>query len=454
MLCVDDFTRFKLISFLKHKSDAAKKIGELVAVHITPAGIKIGIVRTDGGGEFEGEFQSLLKRLGIKREMTSPHTPQYDGVVERVLGLLRDKTVALLRGMTAGKSDHLWAEAMNYACEMSNRCTTTSFNPGVSPCELCVGHGPTFDHLIPFGTIGYLRRPKPEHMLAPRGAKCIMPGTDTTYPRRTFLVRDLTTGQVIMRQAIMWPLTADAGQGVSRNTVSKGGGTRHGYYSPRPKKTSDYTSSLGYREAISEEPESEQHEPKGAGGRKGAFELKRVDHETGVGFEPERATSEELEQEKAFMPKPEADETGNNSSNDESEREPDQGGQSGAHQEVPSAVRKLNDSFTGAPQPITQSRTRSGRDAASLQAPMRAVDVNHLPPEPTTLREAQTSPEWPNWQRALKSEMDGQLDRPVWEVAPRPKGKTVLGTKSIFKRKIGKDGRIEKYKCRFLAQEF
>ncbi|CAM9602327.1 unnamed protein product [Ascophyllum nodosum] len=50
--------------------------------------------------------------------------------------------------------------------------------------------------------------------------------------------------------------------------------------------------------------------------------------------------------------------------------------------------------------------------------------------------------------------MDGKLARQVWEVVPPPKGKTVLGTKTIFKRKIGKDGRIEKYKCRFVTQGF
>ena len=44
---------------------------------------------------------------------------------------------------------------------------------------------------------------------------------------------------------------------------------------------------------------------------------------------------------------------------------------------------------------------------------MRAVDVNHLPPEPTTLREAHASPEWPNWQRARKGKMDGHLARQV-----------------------------------------
>ena len=136
MLCVDDFTCFKFIRFLKHKSDAAKEIRKLLVEHIAPVGIKIGTVRTDGGGKFEGGLQSLLKKLGIKRETTPPHTPQYNDVVERALELLRYKTVALLQGMTAGKSDRLWAEAMNYACEISNRCMTTSLNPGVSLYKL------------------------------------------------------------------------------------------------------------------------------------------------------------------------------------------------------------------------------------------------------------------------------------------------------------------------------
>ena len=116
---------------------------------------------------------------------------------------------------------------------------------------------------------------------------------------------------------------------------------------------------------------------------------------------PAGATSEELEPEKTFVPEPEADESGGEDwFHDENEPELDQGGQSGAHQEVPAAMRKLYDSFTGAPQSIRQSRTRSGRNAASLQASMRAVGINYLPLESTTLREAQAFPEWPNWQRA------------------------------------------------------
>ena len=119
--------------------------------------------------------------------------------------------------------------------------------------------------------------------MSPRGAKCIVLDIDTNYQRRTFRVRDLTTGQVTMRQAITWHPTADAGEDVSRNTATRGGGggARHGHYLPRPKKCSHYTSSLGSLETVSEEPESEQHEPEGEGGLEGAFELERVEHETG-----------------------------------------------------------------------------------------------------------------------------------------------------------------------------
>ena len=69
--------------------------------------LKTSTVHTDGRGEFEGEFKSLLEELRIKRETTPLYTPQYNDVVERALGLLRDKIVARLRGMTAGKSDRL-----------------------------------------------------------------------------------------------------------------------------------------------------------------------------------------------------------------------------------------------------------------------------------------------------------------------------------------------------------
>ena len=50
--------------------------------------------------------------------------------------------------------------------------------------------------------------------------------------------------------------------------------------------------------------------------------------------------------------------------------------------------------------------------------------------------------------------MNGQINNGVWVRMEHPKGKTVLGTKTLFKRDIRKDGQIEKYKCCFVTQGF
>ncbi|CAN0214162.1 unnamed protein product, partial [Ascophyllum nodosum] len=86
----------------------------------TPASLKIGTIRKDEGGEFEGRFQEELDKLEIYHEFTLPGTPQYSGIVERVLGLLKVNLVAMLRLIEEGYRPKLWAEAMSMACDMSN----------------------------------------------------------------------------------------------------------------------------------------------------------------------------------------------------------------------------------------------------------------------------------------------------------------------------------------------
>ena len=42
----------------------------------------------------------------------------------------------------------------------------------------------------------------------------------------------------------------------------------------------------------------------------------------------------------------------------------------------------------------------------------------------------------------------------VWDVVPRPKGKSIVTSKWIYKIKHAVDGHIEKYKARFVAHGF
>ena len=208
MLCVDDSSRYKIVAFMAKTSDATAVLRAIIARYFAPAGLNIDVIRIDSVGEFQGAFQSLLTELGNKHERTPPQAPQYNGLAERTLGFLRDKTVALLRGVTEGASERLWAEAMAHACDMSDKYVTDSLDHDKTPCEMWHGLPPAFDPLIPFGTVGRRRVEKPAHKLASRGAKCIFLGTAGPHyvndhrRRCTFHMRDLTTGAIIWRQAV------------------------------------------------------------------------------------------------------------------------------------------------------------------------------------------------------------------------------------------------------------
>ena len=75
-------------------------------------------------------------------------------------------------------------------------------------------------------------------------------------------------------------------------------------------------------------------------------------------------------------------------------------------------------------------------------------------PEPRNRPQAMESPEWDKWRKAEKTEMLGMSENCVYKQMARPKDKPVVGTKMLYKRKIGQDGKVEKYKCGLVAQGF
>jgi hypothetical protein len=42
----------------------------------------------------------------------------------------------------------------------------------------------------------------------------------------------------------------------------------------------------------------------------------------------------------------------------------------------------------------------------------------------------------------------------VWEVVPRPEGKSMIGSRWIYEIKHAADGSVEKFKTRFVAKGF
>ena len=99
--------------------------------------------------------------------------------------------------------------------------------------------------------MGYRRVEKPAHKLASRGAKCILLGTtgphdvDDHRPRGTFRVRDLTTGDIIWRQAVTWHPAAGAGGDIPLAAATGGGIKGDDNHSPQLEEPAVRMGTLG-----------------------------------------------------------------------------------------------------------------------------------------------------------------------------------------------------------------
>ena len=179
----------------------------LPADYITPQELSIKCIRAGNGGEFKGEFQrELLYRSSITHEHTPPNTLQHGGVTERALGLLREKVIAVMQELDDMNvpREKLWAQAMLFACDVTNKSATTSTAEGKSPYELWFGKAPVPDHLRPFEAVGYARRSVSEHKMTSRGNKCAFMGIPRNFPSGTVIVLLVKTREIVERQAVQW----------------------------------------------------------------------------------------------------------------------------------------------------------------------------------------------------------------------------------------------------------
>jgi hypothetical protein len=74
-----------------------------------------------------------------------------------------------------------------------------------------------------------------------------------------------------------------------------------------------------------------------------------------------------------------------------------------------------------------------------------------LDEEPTTFEEAVQNGQW---KEAMTEEHQSIMKNEVWEIVPRPKEKSVVTSKWVYKIKHAADGSVDKYKARFVARGF
>jgi hypothetical protein len=115
---------------------------------------KIKKLCSDRGGEYlSTEFDRYLKDQGIKRQLTVHHSPQQNGVAERLNRTLVEHARAMLLGQDMPKI--LWAEALNYATWLKNHLPSRA-TPDKTPYELVNKSKPNLALAHEFGTPVYV----------------------------------------------------------------------------------------------------------------------------------------------------------------------------------------------------------------------------------------------------------------------------------------------------------
>ena len=144
---IDDYTRCCAVYFIKHKSEVFDKFIEFEASVTNDVGKAIGTLRTDNGGEYlSTELQNYLQEKGIRHELIVPHSPQQNGVAERMNRTL----VESARSMIA------------HAAYVRNRLPTTALKENETPYQRWYGRKPDVSHLRVFGCMAYAHVPDNE----------------------------------------------------------------------------------------------------------------------------------------------------------------------------------------------------------------------------------------------------------------------------------------------------
>ena len=80
-----------------------------------------------------------------------------------------------------------------------------------------------------------------------------------------------------------------------------------------------------------------------------------------------------------------------------------------------------------------------------------AYDASFGGDEPKTLQEAKEIPDWPQWEIAIKSELNQLTEMGTWELIERPKEVIPIANKWVFWKKYNQIGEMTKYKARLVV---
>ncbi|KAJ9542321.1 hypothetical protein OSB04_028827 [Centaurea solstitialis] len=154
LVIVDEYSRYTWVFFFRSKSDAPEEIILFVRKMERLNNLTVRSIRSDHGTEFKNStLETFFDQKGISQNFSSVRTPQQNGVAERRNRTLIEAARSMLS--EANLATQFWAEAVNTGCYTQNGSLIVKrFRR--TPYELFRNRKPSIEHLHIFGCVCYI----------------------------------------------------------------------------------------------------------------------------------------------------------------------------------------------------------------------------------------------------------------------------------------------------------
>lgn len=417
---IDDHSRMAWVYFLKTKDETFSHFKAFKALVENESGLKIKALRHDGGGEYVShEFRDYCKSQGIVQQITTPYSPQQNGVAERLNRTIMDAVRSMLHHQRLSAS--FWGEATNTAIYCRNRIPHSSLS-FKTPYELWYGKRSTLGHLRVWGCMAFVHvNAKVRTKLDDKAKACIFIGYDSTHMGYRFW--DPKAKKIIVRRdATFWEDVRVAEEDVAS------------HHEERPRALPHVV--------INEEMQVPSLED-----------------------ERERPLPPQYEHEAPPMEDQHAQHV-----TDQMAASSDRRPQSASSSEMiaPRGVRSMRDILGAEGQrqaPREELRQVHGAPINPQAPPLPNPPLRRSPrfihaiksiphEDPLTVEEAMSRTDAPKWRQAMEEELDAMRRMKTWELVDLPEGRQAVKCKWVFKLKRNQDDSIERYRARLVAKGF